>query len=344
MGGSALIGNLQAVIERKPQPLFAVRASLWYIAIPYFGCPLVRGMAIMTVIAEQLQPKEVVNKVHKLSRQLPSANETHLSDLVRRAEQGHVGLSPTQVKTLQPTIGNRAVRRLLDPASAEGNAPLRHLGSEAPLQRVPANRALPGRLEQSAYLDSVVQRVQWTNQTTARAGLSAQLGAGIDLARANQTGLAQKPAWILSRVQDDIQEKWNVNGRAAKQTEFEAKWDTKPEIQVSNPNKAVWVAAQVAKALTARLAGAASQVKQRVGEQPGVPVADQFKWNVDFNNSDGFLPDLAGAGGYKEYYAEPNPADPPSGGFWGQNRVLRGVNDGTWWVTADHYENFTKVT
>ena len=73
-----------------------------------------------------------------------------------------------------------------------------------------------------------------------------------------------------------------------------------------------------------------------------------FKWAETFNNSDGDLPGVAGAGGYHEYYAERDPAD-TSPGFWGRNRVLHNITTGnphagTWFVTNDHYTNFKKIT
>lgn len=75
----------------------------------------------------------------------------------------------------------------------------------------------------------------------------------------------------------------------------------------------------------------------------------EFKWNAEFLNLKGDLPGTAGAGGYREYYAEPNPAHvSPTEGTWGKNRVLHKVNnDGgyndSWWITDDHYINFKLV-
>ena len=75
--------------------------------------------------------------------------------------------------------------------------------------------------------------------------------------------------------------------------------------------------------------------------------SSEFKWNAVFNNLDGDLPGVKGAGGYGEYYAEPGPGDLIQDGFWGRNRVLHcsqaGPYQNSWWATADHYTTFTKV-
>jgi hypothetical protein len=70
----------------------------------------------------------------------------------------------------------------------------------------------------------------------------------------------------------------------------------------------------------------------------------EYKWGDWFQNSDGNLPGVAGAGGYLEYYAEPNLLHHTAGGFWGANRILAGVVSGKVWVTENHYQNFTRVS
>lgn len=68
------------------------------------------------------------------------------------------------------------------------------------------------------------------------------------------------------------------------------------------------------------------------------------KWGSTYFNEDGQLPGIRGAGGYREYYAQPTTG--PCVGDWGSNRVLMQVNDPTdtyWWVTNDHYHTFTYV-
>jgi hypothetical protein len=65
-------------------------------------------------------------------------------------------------------------------------------------------------------------------------------------------------------------------------------------------------------------------------------VPKELKWGEPFENNDGDLPGDKGARGYAEYYAKPDAADAPSGGFWAQNRVLVS-NSGAWYATADHW-------
>jgi hypothetical protein len=87
-------------------------------------------------------------------------------------------------------------------------------------------------------------------------------------------------------------------------------------------------------------------------------VQGEFKWGADFWNIKGDLPGTqhdpqalppAGAGGYREYYAQPEAAHVgPTEGTWDKNRVLHKVTaDGgyldSWWVTDDHYTTFKLV-
>ncbi len=68
------------------------------------------------------------------------------------------------------------------------------------------------------------------------------------------------------------------------------------------------------------------------------------KFGSTFFNDDGSLPGVRGAGGYKEYYAEPSAG--ACVGVWGSNRILKQTNDPTgtyYWATSNHYKTFTYI-
>jgi hypothetical protein len=71
----------------------------------------------------------------------------------------------------------------------------------------------------------------------------------------------------------------------------------------------------------------------------------QHKWGKPYNNNDGNLPGVVGAGGYNEYYAQP---DSSSSDIFGKNRILRQTNDPDgltyWWATSDHYVSVAHIT
>ncbi len=71
----------------------------------------------------------------------------------------------------------------------------------------------------------------------------------------------------------------------------------------------------------------------------------KHKWGRPYNNNDGNLPGVAGAGGYNEYYAQPDSAATE---IFGKNRILRQTNDPDgktyWWASSDHYTNVAHIT
>jgi guanyl-specific ribonuclease Sa len=76
------------------------------------------------------------------------------------------------------------------------------------------------------------------------------------------------------------------------------------------------------------------------GTFPTLTHAAGAKFGDVWNNDQGRLPGVRGAGGYKEYYVE---KDPASGSFHGERRLV--VNDKTEHVyyTADHYGSFMRI-
>jgi len=241
--------------------------------------------------------------------QLEPHVDQHLSSLIERGAHGLLLHGP--ISRLQRLVGNRTTGQVLSNS----------------LQRL------------------LIQRTPWAGETTAAGGLNQQLQQGLALAQANPNALPAKPAWLLVRVQAEITEEFN-NNRATYTADIGKKWDDTPGLQ-GKFTRAAWIDQRLPLQQDMMLKGAPVRVKQRTGEQPGVPVADQFKWNAVFNNLDGDLPGVKGAGGYGEYYAEPGPGDLIQDGFWGRNRVLHcsqaGPHQNSWWATGDHYTTFTKV-
>jgi hypothetical protein len=175
------------------------------------------------------------------------------------------------------------------------------------------------------------------------ASLSPQLRLGLTEAQASP---AAKPAPLPHWVEHAVKIAIDYNGQVArKQTQLDvdngARWDGIAAIQIHNPVKAAWVAAQGTKAMTAFRNGLDLSVQHTINSD--------FKWNENFGNSDGKLPGVKGAGGYKEYYAPPTPGTTGGeNGTWGKNRILRktsavGGYANSWWATKDHYNYFYKV-
>jgi len=206
--------------------------------------------------------------------------------------------------------------------------------------------------------DAVIRRVQWTDaNVTLTANLSAELRDGLAQAMANPAALPAGPQWLRNRLiqEDNLDLAAKAAGTSYADNANEAWNRLKPPAQ-ARLVEATFKTQNVQKAQATALAGQNTRVKammtQRLsGTAPDgkVMIAGKFKWAEVFKNKDGDLPGVAGAGGYDEYYAEPDPGDLPADGFWGRNRILHNVtvgspHSGHWWVTADHYEHYVKVT
>ncbi len=260
---------------------------------------------------------------------------------VRKARtlRGSAAKAPVGAPLLEPHVDQH-----LPSLIERGAQGLLMHGRISRLQRLVGNRAT-GQVLTNSLQRLLIQRSPWIDKTTAAAGLNQQLQQGLALAQGNPNALAAKPAWLLARVQQEITEEFNSDV-ATYTADIGQKWDDTPGLQGRFTRKA-WIDQRLPQQKDMMLKGAAVRVKQRTGEQPGVAVDDQFKWNAVFNNLDGDLPGVKGAGGYGEYYAEPDPGDPVQAGFWGQNRVLHctqaGPHQDSWWATADHYTTFAKV-
>lgn len=186
-------------------------------------------------------------------------------------------------------------------------------------------------------------RVKWTDaDTIAEAALNPRLKAALDLARASPDVKPATPGWVVPAIkggmgydaqlhqayQDylgEAQPRWNKLG-----AQGQAKFKT-----IQEYSKGGWVKKeqQVVKGL----------------DDSVTKTMEEYKWGEPFMNLKGDLPGTAGAGGYREYYAEPEASQiSPTEGTWGKNRILHKVNadgghQGEWWVTDDHYVNFKRV-
>lgn len=87
-------------------------------------------------------------------------------------------------------------------------------------------------------------------------------------------------------------------------------------------------------AVVAGLAGIDSNVRPVLSHPNGAKFGDTF------DNNQGRLPGVRGAGGYKEYYIE---KDPASRDYHGQRRLVVNNRTGHVYYTADHYGVFTRV-
>ena len=173
----------------------------------------------------------------------------------------------------------------------------------------------------------------------AAGSLNAELQAGLALAHANPVNKPHPlPAWVRTRVetaenyhQQIIDETNRLNAVNRN------KYDTTPGISNAHANRDVWVTAQTAKAMPKFQNGLNLSIDNIVNRD--------FKWNEDYENRDGKIPGVKGAGGYREYYAEPAPG---ASGTWGRNRILRkttaiGGHANSWWATSDHYGFLYKI-
>ncbi len=84
----------------------------------------------------------------------------------------------------------------------------------------------------------------------------------------------------------------------------------------------------------------------RGGPQPTLSHDNGAKFGDPFDNNQGRLPGVAGAGGYKEYYVEKDPAD--VGTYHGSRRLVAGTQADDSdpehiYYTADHYASFRRL-
>ena len=76
------------------------------------------------------------------------------------------------------------------------------------------------------------------------------------------------------------------------------------------------------------------------GEAPVLTHPDGAKFGDAFNNDQGRLPGVRGAGGYKEYYVEKHP---DSAAYHGERRVVVSDDTGFTYLTLDHYATFSRI-
>lgn len=70
------------------------------------------------------------------------------------------------------------------------------------------------------------------------------------------------------------------------------------------------------------------------GTVPALSHPNNMKWGAAFNNDDGDLPGVAGAGGYREYYVEKAPADAT---YHGSRRLVVKTSNKNVYYTWTHY-------
>jgi guanyl-specific ribonuclease Sa len=76
------------------------------------------------------------------------------------------------------------------------------------------------------------------------------------------------------------------------------------------------------------------------GEAPALTHPTGAKFGDTFNNDQGRLPGVRGAGGYKEYYVEKNP---DSAEYHGKRRIVVSDATGFVYLTLDHYDTFQRI-
>lgn len=197
---------------------------------------------------------------------------------------------------------------------------------------------------------AVIQREVWKPETTtAPGGLSPQLHAGYTLAVGSPGGKPAQPAWVLARVKQEhpknpaqilidatatANSKWGNIGALA-----QSKIRGDVEDKKAEKEKA-WKDREITKASVVLDKGYDLSVVDKAKGRWA-----EAKWNAAWGNTEGFLP--AGQT-YTEYYAEASKAPNTDDKFFGKNRLVKSAAGGTygnmWWASADHYENFTRVT
>jgi ribonuclease len=208
------------------------------------------------------------------------------------------------------------------------------------LQRAIGNRAVARIVSPRTPARRSVARVPWTPaDTIAAAALSPQLAAALALARANPDALPNLPAYVMPNAEVGMEwTRWRDDEYADFLQKAKPGWDKLPAVAQSKLGN---IGAYSQAAWTKKLPSVRQGFESRV--------QSEFKWNATFNNTNGDLPGTAGAGGYREYYAEPNAGYVSPGYTWGRNRILHKVDAvgghlDSWWVTDDHYVNFKLVT
>ncbi|MDA1010343.1 MAG: hypothetical protein O2888_02580 [Chloroflexi bacterium] len=198
---------------------------------------------------------------------------------------------------------------------------------------------------------ATIARVAWRDEAgfkKTKSELTTEQSAGVTAAVASPDAKPDSVrTWLEARVKLEMGYTALVAGISSTvDTKAAEAWEKAKEKVLAKPDNATKDPAVVeADWIASTKPGIVTAERRKLDNRVSVTVTNrlaELKWKAAFNNSDGFLPGDRGAGGYGEYYAEPAPSDAPSSGFWGQNRVLQGA--GAWWVTADHYKNFVKVT
>ena len=198
---------------------------------------------------------------------------------------------------------------------------------------------------------SVLQRTPWKADGTddrTKAALSAELRNGVEAAVASPAAVPDTvKTWVKERVKEDLDydtKLANIDSEA--EASAEAAWLKAREAMMKGKelkNEPAIKSDFVSRTKAANVPKLTKKLDDTVHAKMRDQALTELKWRAAFQNTDGDLPGVAGAGGYDEYYAKPDPADAVAGGFWGQNRVLHAAG-GTWYVTADHYEHYLRVT
>lgn len=192
-----------------------------------------------------------------------------------------------------------------------------------------------------------VQFGKWLNkpgENKTKSQLSRELRAGVNAVVASPIAAPNPlPGWIRARVRQSLNytaTRASIPANAAQQVNNQwARIPPRGQQAIANTQGIVtWRLQRINQRIQQMQNALDNQVTANLHNR--IP---EFKWCENFANNDGFLPGTRGAGGYKEYYAKPARTDPPTTGFWGSNRVLR-RRTGTIFVTADHYQNFVRVT
>lgn len=184
----------------------------------------------------------------------------------------------------------------------------------------------------------------------AQGELSAELSACVTLVRTNP-GAIPMPAWVNQRVDEYFLSLRTQTFTAEARSALDFAWEkAKPHIiKDTTLTEAEHEAAfKTDEKLESQIEKAERKHDDTVNgymrdKIRGVNPDLKFKWNDDFLNSDGDLPGDAGAGGYGEYYAKPDPSHAVSGGFWGTNRVIRHRVSGRIFTTSDHYTTYSSL-
>ncbi|WP_445627015.1 eCIS core domain-containing protein [Nostoc sp. DSM 114167] len=204
-------------------------------------------------------------------------------------------------------------------------------------------RAITGNSQISSLAQpGYLQMVPWNAANTTPVGsLSSSLSAGYALATTSPNARPPAPSWVTDRVAED--NPWNEDTeRIVSENVALDAWNKLPVNAKARNDETTWRNARSEKDYNNRMNVHKNQWS--INAQRRWLTAS---WNVSWNNNDGDLPGLAGAGGYAEYYAQPTGVIAAEG-FWGRNRIVRdttgaGPHANHWWATSDHYNNFTRI-